>query len=117
MSFFACSDPRTSFNLFHPEKLLSTQIRYADEVERVIGILDKELAKLSSGWLVGDKFTYVDLAFVMWDEQVGKFMSMAPFTGGEWDAGRIPSWKKWHKRMLQRPVVKRDLQQKLIYWQ
>ena len=99
------------FNLFHPEKLPSAQKRYANEVERVIGVLDTALANSSSDWLVGSKCTYVDLAFVMWDEQVEKIMTMAP---GEatWNAGNFPSWKKWHERMVQRPAVKQVLEEK-----
>ena len=46
--------------MFHPEKLPSAQKRYMVEVKRTLSVLDDHLAKSSSGWLVGDKFTYAD---------------------------------------------------------
>lgn len=84
-----------------------------DEMKRVVGVLDGALAKSPSGWLVGDKCTYVDLAFFMWDENIAPIMS--PFKG-EWDPEKFPSWKKWHERMAERPAVKKvvDYKAKLL---
>lgn len=71
------------FNIFHPEKLPSAQARYINEAKRVIGVLDTALGQSKSGWLVGDKCTYVDLAFFMWDEQIPQIMGAA--SSPEWD--------------------------------
>lgn len=59
------------FNLFHEgaygESPESAKVRYGNEVKRVADVLDDVLAK--SEWLVGDKCTYADLAFTMWNMQ------------------------------------------------
>ncbi len=80
-----------------------------DEMKRVVSVLDGMLAKSPSGWLVGDKCTYADLAFFMWDENIEPIMS--PFKG-EWDAAKYPNWKKWHERMAERPAVKKVVEEK-----
>ncbi|ETS77987.1 hypothetical protein PFICI_10049 [Pestalotiopsis fici W106-1] len=54
------------FARFHPEKISSAIDRYVNEVVRVIGVLDDALNRGGTGWLVGDKCTYADLAFVTW---------------------------------------------------
>jgi len=97
------------FNLFHPEKLPSAQKRYNDEIKRVVGVLDGALAESKSGWLVGDKCTYVDLAFFMWDENIAPIM--APFEG-EWDPAQFPNWQNWHGRMAERAAVKKVVEDK-----
>lgn len=55
-------------------------------MKRVVSVLSDALAKSKSGWLVGDKCTYVDLAFFMWDENIEPIM--APFEG-EWDPAQF----------------------------
>ena len=75
-----------------------------DEMNRVVGVLNSALAKSESGWLVGDKCTYVDLAFFMWDEQIEQIM--APFPE-EWDSAKYPNWKRWHARLGEREAVKK----------
>ena len=45
--------------MFHPEKLESARLRYANEVKRVLGVLDRALEGRES--LVGDKITVADL--------------------------------------------------------
>lgn len=52
------------FTHYHPEKIQSAQDRYVNEIRRVSGVLDRSLA--GKEYLVGDKFSYVDLAFVPW---------------------------------------------------
>ena len=52
---------------FHPERVQSVITRYQDETLRVFGVLDRVLAARSDGaWLVGEKCTVADLAFVNW---------------------------------------------------
>ncbi|POS69916.1 glutathione S-transferase II [Diaporthe helianthi] len=54
------------FTYLHPEKIPSAIERYADEIKRVLGVLDGVLAAKPKDeqWLVGDRMTYEDLAFV-----------------------------------------------------
>ena len=60
--------PVVRFNLFHPEPLQSAKERYNAEVNRLVVVLDTHLKDKS--WLVGDKCTYADLVFVMWNLQI-----------------------------------------------
>ena len=78
-------------------------------MKRVIGVLEGELSKSASGWLVGDKCTYADLAFYMWDEQVAGVISA---TGEKWDPTQFPKWQNWHERMGQRAAVKQVVEYK-----
>jgi len=52
------------FQKFHSEKIPSAIERYDNEIKRVFGILESVLAKCPSGYLVGDKATVADLAFI-----------------------------------------------------
>jgi len=81
------------FTFFHHEKPIRSAIdRYAAEIRRVVGVLDKHLKDNGTGWLVGDKCTYADLSFVPWD-------MMLTFLMGE-EAVRIqeryPDFTRWH---------------------
>lgn len=91
------------FLRFHPEKLPSAIERYAKETERVISVLDGVLAKSSSGWLVGDKCTYADLAFVTWAHVAD---GMFKQSGTADHLEKYPSYGKWLKAMGERDSVK-----------
>lgn len=54
------------FARFHSEKLPSAIDRYVNELIRVVGVLNEALEREATGWLVGGKCTYADLAFVTW---------------------------------------------------
>lgn len=99
---------RDRFNLFHenvygdsPE---SANIRYGAEVKRVAGVLDGVLAQ--SEWLVGDKCTYADLAFTMWNMQIAFVMSSR--TGEHaWNTDEFPHFTRWQNACLGRESVKK----------
>ncbi|TFB00205.1 Glutathione S-transferase 2 [Trichoderma ghanense] len=96
------------FNLFHEgaygESPESAKIRYGNEVKRVAGVLDSALAK--SEWLVGDKCTYADLAFTMWNMQIAFFMGSR--TGEHaWDPSAFPHFTRWQNACLARESVKK----------
>ncbi|MCJ1393164.1 hypothetical protein MMC18_006036, partial [Xylographa bjoerkii] len=95
------------FNLFHPEKLPSAQTRYAKEIKRVISVLDASL--VGRDWLVGDKCTYADLAFVMWNTQIDFVMAAGTATDEKWDVAEFPNFKRWQEAMLGRESLKRVL--------
>ena len=88
------------FALFHPEKLESAQKRYANETKRIAGVLDRALE--GKDWLVGDKCTYADLAFVMWNSQLDFIMQ-----GHGWNIADYPNFKKWQEAMLARDSLKK----------
>lgn len=58
------------FTNFHSEDVPSAKERYLKEAYRVTSVLDGHLSKQPSDnggpWLVGNKLSYVDLAFVSW---------------------------------------------------
>lgn len=91
----------------------SAQHRYMEEINRVVGVLDGVLAERLSGWLVGDKVTYADLIFVMWNEQIPSIFSAFP---DRFDIKKYPHYKKWAETMKERESVKKILaeQQKVI---
>lgn len=94
----------TRFNLFHPEPLPSARDRYNNEIERVVSVLDSHLKGRS--WLVGDKCTYADLAFVMWNLQIPYIMKDAQ---DPWDIEKYPHYKRWMEAMQARDSLKHVL--------
>ncbi len=83
------------FTRFHPEKIESAKERYVKEIRRVSGVLDKFLA--DKEYLVGDKFIYVDFAFIPWFEIVGMFdIDLAK---------EFPHVDAWLKRQKARPAI------------
>ncbi|KAL1793791.1 hypothetical protein ACET3X_008773 [Alternaria dauci] len=58
------------FLVYHPEQIPSAQTRYYREIERVTSVLDSHLKRQEQDedgpWLVGNKFSFADLAFVPW---------------------------------------------------
>jgi glutathione S-transferase len=58
-------------------------------------------------WLVGDKCTYADLSFYMW--HIILPLSMV-FPEGETPLSAYPNVLAWHKRMAERPSVKKVIE-------
>ncbi|TVY54119.1 Glutathione S-transferase-like protein tpcF, partial [Lachnellula suecica] len=86
------------FNVLHPEKLPSAIERYNAEVRRVLGVLEAWLD--GKQWLVGDKCTYADLAFVTWNDRLDSVL-MTPPDQDKFEG--FPNVKAWHERMTARP--------------
>ncbi|KAJ5100130.1 hypothetical protein N7532_007131 [Penicillium argentinense] len=86
------------FIKLHPEKVQSAIDRYRNEIHRVCSVLESVLKDCE--WLVGDKCTYADLAFVAWQRWAPKF-------GGEDIYEKFPHVEDWMKRMEVRPTVKK----------
>jgi glutathione S-transferase len=51
---------------YHAEKLPSAIERYQNEAKRVSTVIDTHLKDQKTKYLVGDKLTYADLAFIPW---------------------------------------------------
>lgn len=88
----------------HPEKLPSAIDRYVNEVKRVSGVLNGHLEDRE--YLVGDKCTYADLAFVTW--QVGIKRIVGEF---DWE-GEFPYMSAWLGRLVKREAVGKVLAEK-----
>ena len=66
----------TWFQKFHSEKIPSAIERYDNEVKRVFGVLESVLVKRPSGFLVGDKATIADLAFITWNKSATTWLEV-----------------------------------------
>lgn len=97
--------------LIHPEVFPSAIDRYAREVERVRGVLNTHLSKQAktnqtdTPWLVGDKVTVADLAWVMW-ESIASYAY--PILGKKFQ-GEYPVYDEWIERLKSRPTCQKVL--------
>jgi glutathione S-transferase len=92
------------FNALHPEKVPSAIQRYNGELKRVLGVLNGALE--GKQWLVGDKMTFADLAFTVWNDRIDALIFCAPdkkFEG-------FPNVQAWHERMTSRPAWKKIME-------
>lgn len=98
------------FTHFHKEKNLESAIeRYGNKAKRICGVIERHLAK-GRLWLVGDKCTYADLAFVTWN-------MLLPFAfpeGTDWVEKDFPLFAAWQARMMQRLAVQKIVEEKRI---
>ncbi|OGM44821.1 glutathione S-transferase Ure2-like protein [Aspergillus bombycis] len=92
------------FKRYHPERLQSAVDRYIQEIRRVSQVLDRWLA--TRQWLVGEKLSYADLAFVSWQNAAQNMLADEGF-----DMKDFPYVAAWMERMNSRPTV-RDLIEK-----
>ncbi|CRG91184.1 hypothetical protein PISL3812_08232 [Talaromyces islandicus] len=99
---------------YHPEKLPSAVERYVNEAKRLTGVLEKWLAKQkeehksSPGdgpWLVGNKMSYADLAFIPWQKAAHQ-----AFPEHGLDLEQFPNVVDWFSRMTSHPNVKKTLE-------
>ncbi|CAM1511584.1 Fc.00g090970.m01.CDS01 [Cosmosporella sp. VM-42] len=93
------------FHVFHPEDVPSAKERYIDQVIRVVQVLDKILE--GKTYLVGEKCTYADISFIPWNSLVTDGF------GGIYEKFEVetkyPNFVAWHKRLNERPAVKKGL--------
>jgi glutathione S-transferase len=67
-----------------------------DEIKRILGVLDKSLE--GKKWLVGDKMTYADMAFVPYNSILHLFMECEPGNA----LRDYPNVGSWHRSMTSR---------------
>jgi glutathione S-transferase len=98
------------FKVYHAEKVPTAVERYVNEAKRVTGVLDKWLAKqkeahqksLGDGpWLVGNKLSYADVAFVAWQRILNSHLAEDGFKAEE-----FPHAKEWLERLIAREPIK-----------
>lgn len=102
------------FKKFHHERLPSALERYVKEAHRVTSVLEGHLAKqrkafgedairASEGpWLVGNKYSYADLAWVAWQ----LILPMVVSQEDGLDLGKYPLAADWIARMNKRESVR-----------
>lgn len=96
---------RAWFARFHPEKIDSALERYGREIKRVLGVIDMHLKRQGTEYLVGDKVTIADLAFVPWNHAIPWLMANEI----EWEK-EYPACYAWHQRLINREAVQKVLQ-------
>jgi len=100
------------FTKFHQEQLPSAIERYVKEIHRVTSVLETHLKKrkdegeagVDGPWLVGDKISYVDLAWVSWQHIITLIVPKEKF-----DPEEYPVVKAWLDRMRAREAVRKAL--------
>ena len=70
------------------------------QIERVVGVLDGVLAKQK--YLVGDKPTIADFAFIPWDQMIPWLLG-----GSSVSLDKYTNFKRWNDEMAARPAVKK----------
>ncbi|KAL2833722.1 glutathione transferase [Aspergillus cavernicola] len=84
------------FNVLHTEKIPSAINRYKGEIHRLLGVLNTALT--GKIWLVGDKCTFADLAFLPWNEQLQALLDVPR----EEVLAAYPNVLAWHTRLRER---------------
>ncbi|KAK4169835.1 putative glutathione S-transferase [Cladorrhinum sp. PSN259] len=96
------------FQHLHPEKIQSAIDRYANEIKRVLGVLETVLSAkpADAQWLVGNKMTYADLSFVPWNFRLSEVLLQS------WDEvfEGTPHVRAWHEKMVELPSWKRAME-------
>jgi glutathione S-transferase len=103
------------FRNYHGEKIQSAIDRYTNEVKRVTAVLEGQLARekeLHSGdagfdgpWLVGNKLSYADIAFVPWQASIVKTFTAS----GDYDEAEFPLVTEWLAKLSARESVKKAM--------
>lgn len=78
-------------------------------VKRTITTVDRALQ--GKEYLVGDKLTLADLAFIPWDRTLDIILlGDSEAATAEQREKLWPNWSAWHNRILQRPAVQKAVQ-------
>ncbi|KAI4142197.1 MAG: hypothetical protein LQ340_007417, partial [Diploschistes diacapsis] len=118
--FFQCSGQGPYFGQsgwfsnYHPEKIQSAIDRYSTELKRILSVLEGHLSGAAPvadnappgarEWLVGNKITFADIAFVPWNVLAGSALP----TGPDIDPLKeFPHVHAWHQRLVSRPSFKK----------
>ena len=71
-----------------------------------------EKALQGKDWLLGDKCTWADLAFVPWSLQID-FLMRGWEGEVKWDVEQFPAFKAWQARMLEKEGCKKAVSKML----
>src|SRR5690606_1636720 len=82
------------FHVYAPEPIEYAQTRYANEANRLLGVLDRRLA--GRAFVAGDEYTIADMAIYPWIGVYDKApIDMAPY----------PEVRRWHAAIRVRPAT------------
>lgn len=101
------------FGQYHSEPLPSATERYVKEVRRVTEVLNRALE--GKTYLVGEKFSYADLAFLPWF-LIAYFPWFSRSSPGAWSEDikldEFPNTATWLRRIQARPATSKSLEQR-----
>ena len=84
------------FTVYAPEKIDYAIDRYTREVQRLLGVLDRQLA--GRAFIAGDDYTIADMAAYPW---------INPYTRAPLDLEPYPELRRWHAAIAARPATQR----------
>ena len=84
------------FNHYAPTKIQYGIDRYLNETRRLYRVIETQLAKSKSGFLVGDHISIADIAALSW-------LIYGQYTGI--DMGDYPNIQKWDEKLSARPGI------------
>lgn len=84
------------FTVYAPEKIDYAIDRYTREVQRLLGVLDRQLA--GRAFIAGDNYTIADMAAYPW---------INPYTRAPLDLEPYPELRRWHAAIAARPATQR----------
>ncbi len=87
------------FRLYAPEPQPYALQRYADEVDRLYGVLDTQLGR-SAAYVAGDDYSIADIAIFPWI-RIHRKQGV--------DLQRFPHVARWYQQLRARPAVARGL--------
>lgn len=99
------------FKKNHVERIPSALNRYLAEIKRVVSVLEQHLKKQreqyeSEPWLVGDRLTYSDIAFVPWQLVIARILSEEL---GPYRMEQFEEVTGWLNRLTARQAIKKVL--------
>ncbi|KAG8819121.1 Glutathione S-transferase 2 [Serendipita sp. 401] len=87
------------FMFYHPERIPSAILRFQNEIKRIFGVLNDVLSKKE--WLVGNKCTIADLAFIKYNDYAIHHLLPTNFNVER----EFPHLAAWHAKLMARPAV------------
>ena len=88
------------FLLYAPEKIPYAQARYSNEVDRLYGVLDQQLAR-TGAHVAGADYTIADMAIFPW---------VRTYKAQQVDLQKFKHVQRWYHQLKERPGVQRGLE-------
>jgi len=87
------------FLLYASEKIPYAMARYANEVNRLYGVLDAQLAR-TRAFVAGTDYSIADMAILPW---------VRTYKAQQVPLDDFPQVQRWYKHLMQRPAVQRGI--------
>ena len=87
------------FKLYAPEKIVYAIDRYSKEVDRLYGVLDRQLAH-TGAYVAGSSYSIADMAIFPW---------VRTYKAQQVDLAKFSQVQRWYKALIERPGVQRGI--------